>query len=205
MNNKINKPRLCLALIVLSIIILGCGQKSYNKHYYLLDVSRDMPVLEKQNDVILQVQRFTIDSAFESKGLVYRKSEFEYETDFYNEFIIAPAENITEKTRNWLIESGAFKNVLDAGSYIEPTHTLTANITALYCDFREASSPTATMEIRFFVIAKDAYEEAIVFSKTYNAAIQIKSNDTKSMIEAMDRCLKNILNKLDNDFVEEAP
>jgi ABC-type uncharacterized transport system auxiliary subunit len=193
------------SMIVIAIIILGCGQKVYNKHYYLLDVTRDTPILERQNDVILQIQRFTIGTAFESKGLVYRKSEFEYETDFYNEFIISPADIITEKTRNWLAVSGAFKNVLDTGSYIEPTHTLTANITALYCDFRNESSPTATMEIRFFVIAKEAPEESIVFSKTYNAAIQIKSNDTKSMIEAMDRCLKNILNKLDNDFVEEAP
>ncbi len=204
MNGKLNKLPLYLALIVLSIIVFGCGQKPYNKHYYLLDVSRDAPVLEKQNEIILQVKRFTIDSAFESKGLVYRKSEFEYETDFYNEFIILPADIVTEKTRNWLTASGAFKNVLVPGSYIEPTHTLTANITAFYCDFRNPSAPAATMEMRFFLITKEASEESIVFFKTYNAAMPLVSNDTQSIVEALDRCLKDILTKLDNDIAKEA-
>ena len=81
MNTKLNRYCLYLAIIVLLVNICGCGQKAYNKHYYLLDTTRDAVALNKQNEMILEVQMFTIDSAFESKGLVYRKSQFEYETD----------------------------------------------------------------------------------------------------------------------------
>ena len=56
------------------------------------------------------------------------------------------------------------------------------------------------MQIRFFVIEK----ESIVFAKTYNAAIPLKSNDAQSIVQALDRCLKEVLNALDNDLATAA-
>ena len=142
---------LCLNLIIASSLLSGCGgPKPYNKNYYVLNVHRSPETAKPDNNFILDVRTFTIDSAFDSKGLVYRTAEFEYETDFYNEFLISPAIMITEKTRTWLLNSGIFKLVLDKASYIDPTHTLQANITALYADRREKK---AVMEIRTFLIS----------------------------------------------------
>ena len=156
MRGKLIESCFCLNMIVASLVLSGCGPKPYNKRYYVLDVKRKAEAARSSNEVILVVRRFTIDSAFDSKGLVYRKGEFEYESDFYNEFLISPSAMVTEKTRTWLSQSGLFARVLDKGSYVGSTHTLEGNITALYGDLRSKSSPREVMELRVFLIAEKA-------------------------------------------------
>ncbi len=202
MNGNIIKSCLYFCLLAYSIITAGCGQQAYNKRYYVLNIERKTETAKTNNKNILEVRRFTIDSVFESKGLVYRKGEFEYETDFYNEFLISPATMVTEKTRTWLSKSGLFARVLDKGSYIEPTHLLESNITAFFGDFREKSTASAFAEISFFLIEQKPSKESIVFTKTYNAAFPLKSNNPKDMVEALDLCLRKILTNLEKDLTE---
>jgi hypothetical protein len=163
-------------------------------------VERQAKTTKSDNKFILDVRRFTIDSAFESKGLVYRKGNFEYESDFYNEFLVSPAIMITEKTRNWLAASRIFERVLDKGSYIEPNHTLEGNITALYSDLREHK---AIIEIRIFLIANIDRKESTILARTYRTSRGLKSETTESLIEAFDICLKQILSDLEDDLREK--
>jgi cholesterol transport system auxiliary component len=197
------KKYVCLNIIVASLVVSGCGPKPYNKRYYVLDVEHKAETAKTDNKIILGVRRFTVDSAFDSKGLVYRKGEFEYEADFYNEFLIAPATMVTEKARTWLSQSGLFARVLDKGSYTEPTHTLEGNITALYGDFRNSSSPLAVMELRVFLIENKAQKESTILGKTYGASVGLKSQDAEGLIEAFDGCLGQILTELEKNLIEK--
>jgi ABC-type uncharacterized transport system auxiliary subunit len=192
------KYGLCLNLIIASLLLSGCGgPKPYNKNYYVLNVQRSAETTKPDNNFILDVRTFTIDSAFDSKGLVYRTTEFEYETDFYNEFLISPAIMITEKTRTWLLNSGIFERVLDKASYIEPTHTLQANITALYADRREKK---AVMEMRTFLISNAAPEDSVIMTATYKASSALKPQAPEALLEAFDACLSRILTDLETDL-----
>jgi ABC-type uncharacterized transport system auxiliary subunit len=187
-----------LNLIIASSLFSGCdGPKPYNKKYYVLNVNRTPETSKPDNNFILDVRTFTIDSAFDSKGLVYRKAEFEYETDFYNEFLISPAIMITEKTRTWLSNSGIFHLVLDKGAYIEPTHTLQANITALYADRREQK---AVVEIRTFLVSNDAPDDSVIMTATYRASSALELQLPEALLEAFDACLTQILTDLENDL-----
>ncbi|MHC4475240.1 MAG: ABC-type transport auxiliary lipoprotein family protein [Planctomycetota bacterium] len=204
MRGKLIKSCVYLNLIVASLVVSGCGgPKPYNKRYYVLDVERKAETVKTDDKYILDVRRFTIDSAFDSKGLVYRKGEFEYEADFYNEFLIAPADMVTEKTRTWLSQSGIFTRVLDKGSYLEPTHTLEGNITALYADSRETSSPLAIMEMRLFLLANKAPKESVVFGKAYSTSSGPTTEGPEGLVEAFDRCLEKILTDLEKDLAAE--
>jgi len=110
---------------------------------------------------------------------------------------------ITEKTRNWLSGSGLFERVLDIASQIDPTHTLEANITALYGDLRDKSSPQAKMEIRVFLLKVQAAEEPVpVFGQTYKFSADIESEGPEGLVEALDRCLTNILSNLERDLTQ---
>lgn len=200
MISKRNKLFLWLSATVIAVSGSGCGPKGYNKRYYVLDVKRKAGPVKTGKDVILEVRRFTIDSAFDSKGLVYRKADFEYESDFYNEFLISPADMVTEKTRTWLSQSGLFARVLDKGSAIEPTHTLEGNITALYGDFRDKSSPLAVMQLRIFLIENKASKESIMLGKTYDASSDTSSEGAEGLVEALDGCLGKILADLEKDL-----
>ena len=143
MNSKVT---IFCNLMIVSMVLSGCGPKriAYNQRNFVLGTPRNRPQQKTSKDVILDVKNFGIDTTFSTKSLVYRKGQSEYETDFYNQFLVKPDDMITEKTRSWLAESGLFKWVLEPGSYTDATHMLEGNIIALYADFRDKSSPKAT-------------------------------------------------------------
>lgn len=194
MNSKV--MTLC-SFMILSMLLSGCA---YNRRNFVLEVSRDRPQQEISKDVILDVQSFNVDTAFSNRSFVYRKGQSEYETDFYNQFLIRPEDMITEKTRSWLSESGLFELVLEPGSYIDASHVLEGNIITLYGDFRDKSSPKATMKIRFFLIKLSG--KSVVFAKTYETTSESNERTAESLVEAFDNCLTNILSDLEEDLRE---
>ncbi|MFC1677288.1 hypothetical protein ACFL3G_09530 [Planctomycetota bacterium] len=200
MNSKVTT--LCNLMIV-SMALSGCGPKriAYNQRNFVLETSRNSPQQKISKDVILNVQNFSIDVAFSSKSLVYRKGQSEYETDFYNQFLIRPDDMITEKTRGWLSESGLFKLVLEPGSYTEATHMLEGNIIALYGDFSEESSPKAMAKIRFFLVKLS--DKSVVFTNTYESVSEFKDRTAEYLIEAFNVCLTNILSDLEKDLQKQ--
>ena len=190
-----------LKVLVCLVLVSGCGSRqTYDKKHYILKAVRHGDSIQTEIGSILEVRRFTIDSAFAVKSLVYRTGEFEYESDFYNEFLVSPAAMITDKTRNWLAESGLFGTVPDVGSLVDPTHVIEGNITALYGDFRDMSSPKAVMEMRFFLLkVKTTGESTPIFGKTYQATVDIASENPQDLVEAFDKCLEDILTSLERD------
>lgn len=201
MKPQLVKSSLYINLILLAVVFSGCGVDPSHRHYYILDAARRAaPTEETDSEIILEVQRFTTDSAFASKQLVYRKTEFEYESDFYNEFLIPPPAMVTEKTRNWLAQSGLFARVLDPGSYTKPTHTLQANVTAFYVDVRDKKSPTAVMQMRFFLNTETDEEKSVALAETYNASIDVEAKTAEAFVQGFNHCLERILTDLEQDL-----
>ena len=195
----------CCLTVALSVLMLaGCGPKSYQKQHYMLDTQRTRSAVIADKSAIVEVRRFTVSSAFGSRSLVYRTGELEYESDFYNEFLVAPSAMITEKTRDWLWESGLFARVLEPGSAADPTHVVQGNIIALYGDFRDESVLKAVMEMRIFLTETEAQSESgIVFGKTYKSSKVLESGTPEDLVAALDRCLVEILTDLEQDLAEQ--
>ncbi|UCF14387.1 MAG: membrane integrity-associated transporter subunit PqiC [Phycisphaerales bacterium] len=203
MNDRLMKSLIFLSLVASTMLITGCGAKSYEKQQFLLDARRAPATTADSQKNVVEVRRFTIDPAFSAKGLTYRKGEFEYESDFYNEFLITPDAMITEKVRNWLSLSGLAQRVLNPGSYVDPDYVLEGNVIALYGDFRTGSAPKAVMEIRVFLLEmKTGAEAAIVFGKTYGSSVGVESEGPEGLVEALNRCLVEILSDLEKDLAE---
>jgi len=190
----------CLYLIAACVVAacLGCADRNlYNKRYFVLDVKRPAEGLIEDAEVVLEVRRFSIDSRFDSKDMVYRRGEFEYESDFHNEYLVAPEVMITDQVRRWLANSGLFKKVLEPGSLLEATHTMEGSITELYADFSNESEPLAVIEIDFFVIQHQPSEKALVYSQHYKASEVIEGRSPESVVEGLNRCLETILSNLE--------
>jgi cholesterol transport system auxiliary component len=194
----------CGSVFAWALVFSGCSsQETYDKRHYVLSAIREAERAKTQTDFILEVRRFTIDSAYSGSGLVYRIGESEYESDFYNAFLASPSAMIAEETRTWLSESRLFARVLDPGSQIDPTHVIEGNITALYGDLRDGSSPKAIIEMRVFLLEAEAGEEPIpIFGKTYKSSIGIDSEGPEGLVEALGRCLQGILSTLESDLAE---
>ncbi len=194
MNRKV--MTLC-GFMILSVLSSGC---EYDNRNFVLEVSRDRPQQQISKNIVLGVRNFNIDTAFSSRSLVYRKDQSEYETDFYNRFLIRPEDMITEKTRSWLSESALFKLVLEPGSYVNASHVLEGNIITLYGDFRDKKSPKAIMKIRFFLIKISG--KSVVFTKTYESTFESNERTAESLVEGFDNCLTNILSDFEKDLQE---
>ena len=195
----------CLGIFVWLASLSGCGSsQAYNKKFYVLNTIRKTESNLAKTDCILEVRNLTIDSTFNGKGLVYRLGEFEYESDFYNEYLVSPSAMVTERTRTWLSKAGLCKRVLDPGSQVDPTHLIEGNITELYGDFRDKSSPIAVMEIRLFMLEVTTdIEPVIVFSKTYTSSIDLESQSADDLVGSLDHCLTEILSNLERDLAEK--
>jgi cholesterol transport system auxiliary component len=191
---------ICIGLVAASLALVGCAPKPYEKRYYYFSLERQYEPAKADNELVLELRPLTIDAGFNSKGLVYRKGEFEYESDFYNEFLVWPATMVTEKVRTWLSQTGLFARVPDGASSIQPTHTLEGNITALYGDLRERATPAAVIEIRFFLIENDRSKESLIWAKAYKGSCDASTPSAQALVEAFDRCLEKILTELEKDL-----
>jgi ABC-type uncharacterized transport system auxiliary subunit len=195
-----SKFSVCLFGLACAIAVGGCAQTAAHKRHYILEAVRQDEPAETQTDVVLEVHRFTIDAAFAGKALVYRRDQLTYESDFYHEFLVAPAVMITEKARLWLARSGLVARVLTPGSRLEASHTLEGNITQLYGDFSDPSTAQAVLELHCFLLANENADETIVFGKVYGASIPLEAQTADALVEALDQCLIQIFERLEDDL-----
>ncbi|HNY78892.1 MAG: ABC-type transport auxiliary lipoprotein family protein [Sedimentisphaerales bacterium] len=202
MTCKWTRVALCLVPAACSLVLSGCARPvSANSRFYMLQAPRPAAPAVREGKAVLAVPRFTIDAAYANRGLVYRLDEHRYESDAYNEFLVSPTVMITERTRDWLAQSGLFAQVLGSGSGAEPTHRMEANIAAIYGDFRDKRAPKAVMEIRFFLLRiEGGADPVIVMAKSYAATADVATAGPEGLVAGLDRCLQTILTELEKDL-----
>ena len=196
------KPCICVSVaLLLAALCSGCASRSSSvKHQFVLEAARPAQPARQPHDVVLAVRGFTIDPVYEGRGLIYRKGESEYESDFYNEFLVAPQVLLGGQTRNWLSRSGMFRTVLEPGSLVGPTHILEGNVLALYGDFRSRNLPQAVMQIRIFLVTSKGSQPEIVFTRDYQASQEAQAPTAGALVAAFDRCLEQVLSALEEDL-----
>ncbi|MCL5281070.1 MAG: ABC-type transport auxiliary lipoprotein family protein [Planctomycetes bacterium] len=197
------RPHRLLSFVLLgSIFVLsGCMQgATVERKYYLLDVTRAGPPDKIHTSTTLRVRRFNVDEAFASQQLMYRVSEFQYEPDYYHQFLVLPGVMLTEETRNWLADSGLFDRVTAAGSRMEPMYVLEGSVIDLYGDFRDKSAPVAVVAIRFFLLTDSEGSEMVALSRTYRADSPIVARTAEGIVGALSKSLSDILTRLEADI-----
>jgi cholesterol transport system auxiliary component len=183
----------------------GCGSwASANKMQYMINPGQPQQVTSEQTKRVLEVDRFTIEAAFAVKSLIYRTGELQYQTDFYNEFLIPPALMITEETREWLSRSGLFARIVGPATRASPTHLLEGNIVDIYGDLRNKEAPAAVVQIRFFVSRFESEGHPVpIYGRDYSARSPIESRDPAGLVDAYSRCFQQILADLQKDLAEK--
>jgi cholesterol transport system auxiliary component len=192
-------PGLCLLLLGLA----GCIQLAKNfpeKQSYALEVTRPGGPSVAAPDAILRVRRFAAAPQFEGRGLVYRTGEWQYESDFYHEWFIAPSALVTHQVQRWLTSSGLFRHVLDPASALEETQSLEGTIAELYGDYRDATAPKAVLVIRVRLSSETAGASRIVFDQDYRQAVTVPDESPGALVRAWNEELQAILTELEADL-----
>jgi cholesterol transport system auxiliary component len=189
-----------LALLVLCAACVGIERSYPDKRYFVLDAGANTNPSDSSTNEILQVSSIRVSPRYADRSFVYRTSESGYESDFYNQFLIAPAFLITEEVRKGLTGSHVFKYVISASSPLQPSYVLEGTVNALYGDFRDTGSPRAVLEMEFFLTSEIPAKPGILMQKRYVKSIPLAGRSPEALIRGWNQGLEEILTALAVDL-----
>jgi cholesterol transport system auxiliary component len=184
----------------LGILCVGCVslERSYpEKRYFVIQIEEPKRA-GADNGQILAVTNLHISPRYADRSFVYRTSEAEYEADFYNQFLSAPAILISEETRKALA-AAPFKFIVAPSSPLTPNYVLEGSINALYGDFRNLSAPAAVLELEFFLHNENPASPGVVLQKRYRKSIPLKERSPQALARGWSDALEAIV----ADFVAD--
>lgn len=190
------------SIIFICTLTAGCGgitKKYPERTYYMFEVPTVNAKYSTVPGAVIDVWKFEVSPGSSGNQFIYRTSDVNYKSDFYNQFFRPPSNLLTEATTRYLGSSGLFEEVLTPGSQSDATYYLESNLVKLYGDYR--AQPKAVMEIQFFLlqyVASDTEGAAsqIVFSKTYSAEVPISSASAGELMRGWNTALSDILGEL---------
>lgn len=195
--------KLWCIFLLLSALLFGCVSldRSYpEKHYFVLEINREAKPLDDPLNGIVEVADMHISPRYEGQSFIYRISEGGYESDFYNQFLIAPAALVTEEVRRGLAQSGISQYVVNSSSPIEPTYRLDGTVNAIYGDFRNASTARAVLEMEFFLTKPAPGATQVLMAKRYSKSVPLSSRTPEALVRGWDQALEEILSSLVADL-----
>lgn len=200
---KYSGTRIALILIVLSFLcflVAGCVKltKPYPiKQYFVLEAKRSgAPGLASKTSI--RIKDPEISPLFSTKSFVYKVSDLEFSTDFYNEFFIVPDRMIKTQAVEWLRQSGVFRRInSDPGE--KSDYVLETNIVNLYID--KSSSPNkAVFETSFFLVSGATGGDEVLWHGNHVEEEPVATDSSKAMAEAWSRSLEKTLQYLEKNL-----
>jgi ABC-type uncharacterized transport system auxiliary subunit len=196
------KPFCFVVLIVLSVIA-GCVsvERSYpDKRFFLLSAAGEGTAANPGFNGVLLFANLRVSPRYEAKSFVYRRTEANYESDFYNQFLVSPAAVLSEEVRRGLARAQVFQYVVGASSQLEPTHVLEGTVDALYGDFRDPSAPKAVLEMEFFLSKESTTKAEIVAHTRYAKSVNVSGRSPEALVRGWNDALNDILTSLVTDL-----
>jgi cholesterol transport system auxiliary component len=142
-------------LVALVASFAGCGlgtRPASVKQTYLLQPPPPARAAAPVHAGTLKVGMIAVAAPFRGRSFVYREEELKYESDFYNEFFVAPAAMLTADVGAWLSAAGIFREVLPASANADGDFVLEGLVSEIYGDYRDAAKPAAVLSAKFFLI-----------------------------------------------------
>jgi len=189
-------------------VSLAAGCSGMNRPYpakqrFALLVEREQMDSTPLIDRMLRVREFKVAPPYHELSFVYRKGDSEFETDYYREFIAAPAKLLTSQTIAWLSAAHLFAKVLPGTSAADNEYVLEGMVTALYGDYRNPSAPEAVLELQVFVLAEQTTQTQVVFDRTYRQRAPVRGAEPSDLVNGWKEALRAVLTSLEGDLRAE--
>jgi cholesterol transport system auxiliary component len=187
-------------LILIALAAAGCLNlnKSYpEKRSFVLDVGTPQQETPSNSAIVLKINKFRVSPLFAGRAMVYRVADLQYESDFYDEWFIAPGALVTQQFQNWLSRSAGFQFVLSGTNHIEPTHLLEGTVTEFYGDFR--GSPRAVLGIELQLL-DGLNERQLLLRRTYHQDVPLTDRSSDALARGLTEALRTVLVAVTKDI-----
>jgi cholesterol transport system auxiliary component len=199
-------------LIGLAILLLGmisCAgilrQEAPDRRHFALEATRKGPLwVRPPFEGALAVDQFGIAQAYGRRNLVYRMGETEFESDYYNLFLVNPGELITQETRKWLLQANLFDAVPPRGGVLRPAYTLHGQVLEMYGDFSRGPG-AAVLSLQIFMTHEPLGPTEVLLQKRYQRRVPLDERSPAGLVRAYNEGLSSILQELERDLLELSP
>ena len=188
-----------LLLAVTVMTFAGCSSEISAQKSYSLQVQRQGDAVSQHCDSSIKVARFTASKPYGYKWFVYCKDDMQFETDYYNQFLLSPDEAVQEQTFGWLSSSAAWENVLRWNEQADYQYELKGHIKALYGDFSREGDFRAVVEIEFLLAEKATGE--LVLDETFSASIPFNEKTPEALLCAYVAGVEDVLTYLEEKLL----
>jgi len=187
-------------LAVIAFTLLACAptRPPIDTANWLVAPERTGAPRTMQSPLWLKMGSFSVSTPFDTKSLVYRLGDQQYEKDFYNAYIATPSNMFSNATRQWLDQSGIFRITVAQGTSFFPFYTLQATIDELYGDYR--GKPEAVVSVQFFLtVTNPNLPTPLITAKRYTQRIALANNLPQTLVLGQQQALAQILQQLEAD------
>lgn len=203
MSKNTNRILVLTLTFITAVVFSGCINSSNvytEKNFYVLETSRDKQDLKRVSNSTVEVRKFTSPSLKSGKEFVYRFSDGQFKSDYYNAFFVRINKIITDETIKWLEDSGLFGSVISSKNAYGSDLIIEGNIVQLFADF-SGKDVKSVIELKFFINETDARKYIPVFHKSYRKEILADSKAPEDLVIAWNKALEQILSDFEDDIL----
>jgi len=196
---------ICACLGVIFASAGGCLdlKKSYpEKRSFVVDVGAPPQEGPSNGAIVLKINKFRVSPLFAGRAMVYRIADLQYESDFYDEWFVAPATLVTQQVHNWLSRSGGFHLVGLGMNHVEPTHLLEGTVTEFYGDFRGAPRAVFGLELH---LLDPLHDYQPFFRQTYHQDVPLSDRSSDGLARGLTEALRAVLADVAKDLAAVEP
>ncbi len=146
------------------------------------------------------MRAFNVAAPFRSKSFVYRETDLKYESDFYSEFLVAPAAMLGEGSARALDRARVFARVVAPGAPPDGDWVLDGFVDELYGDARSGMPPGAELAVSYYLSRADAATPVPFWSKQYHRRVPVATATPEAYAAALSTAFGEITAELASDL-----
>ena len=183
--------------LIASLFLAGCFSAQHIKqNKYMLHIQMPKKTKTLRNAKTLQLTEPLITPQFSNNSFVYRISNTQYQTDYYNIFFIPAFQQVRQLLTQYLTRQSFIHRVIGAPSVIGAQYVLSTDILDLYADYRNTNNPTGVVTIQFSLYKHLSGKYYLIMHKTLSESTPLKQKDSTSLVNAWSAGLQRIFKKL---------
>ena len=185
----------------LAALVGGCSvvRTAPVKAMFLLDPAMPPPVAKPQPGA-LRVGTVNVAAPFRGRSFVMREAELKYDSDYYYEFLAAPANIIGDATTRALSTARVFGTVLPLAVPTDSDWLLEGFVGSIYGDARVTAQPVAVLQITYYLSKATSGSGTPFWTKGYERRIAFESGSVSKYVAALNIALGEILAELSRDL-----